>query len=168
MEPNNTRRIIYIILLVLLVLSVSTASQLKGISTVFTQLYYIPIALACIWWKRKGFIITAFLGTGLILLHIITGAGANHSIIEDLLRIAIMLVLSFLVSEVSLRESSLIGQCFLQNKGLKEKESELSEAKAKLEKQFREMEKFQRLMIGRELKMVELKKQMGKQTPEKE
>ncbi len=37
-----------------------------GTSIVFTHLYYIPIFLAALWWKRKGLVVPLFLGVFLI------------------------------------------------------------------------------------------------------
>lgn len=51
-----------------------------GRENVFSHFFYIPIVLACIWWKRKGLIVAVFLSGYLILSHIFycpdpTGAG---------------------------------------------------------------------------------------------
>lgn len=40
------------------------------IGTVFTHFFYIPIVLAALWWKRKGFVAAVFLGFLLIFSHI--------------------------------------------------------------------------------------------------
>ena len=41
-----------------------------GIGTVVAHVFYIPIVLAAIWWKRKGLIIAGFLSAFLIFNHI--------------------------------------------------------------------------------------------------
>lgn len=37
--------------------------------TVFTHYFYVPIILACIWWKRRGLVVLAFLAAMLIISH---------------------------------------------------------------------------------------------------
>ena len=40
-----------------------------GASTVFTHLYYIPIVLACIWWKKRGLAVVILLALMLLFSH---------------------------------------------------------------------------------------------------
>jgi len=68
------------------------------VSSVFTHLYYIPIVLSSIWWKRKGLVVTAFLG-GVLLL-------SNHyfrldTSIDDYLRFTMFLFVGILTALVS-------------------------------------------------------------------
>lgn len=39
------------------------------INTIFTHLFYIPIILACCWWKNRGLIVPIFLTGFLIFFH---------------------------------------------------------------------------------------------------
>ncbi len=41
-----------------------------GSNVIFTHLFYIPVVLAGIWWKRKGVVMAAVLGIFLILSHL--------------------------------------------------------------------------------------------------
>ena len=43
--------------------------QVLQIGTVFTHLFYIPIILASLWWKRKGVAVALFLALFLVLSH---------------------------------------------------------------------------------------------------
>ena len=40
------------------------------IETVFTHFFYIPIILACYWWRKKGLIVPVFLSLLLITSHL--------------------------------------------------------------------------------------------------
>ncbi len=42
-----------------------------GTGTVFTHLFYIPIILASLWWKRKGLFVAVFLAAVLMLSHVL-------------------------------------------------------------------------------------------------
>ncbi len=44
--------------------------KVMGTFTIITHLFYIPIVISAIWWKRKALIIPAVLGTFLILVHL--------------------------------------------------------------------------------------------------
>ena len=44
--------------------------EVLGTGTVFTHLFYIPIILAALWWKRKGLFVAIFLAAVLILSHV--------------------------------------------------------------------------------------------------
>jgi hypothetical protein len=43
--------------------------EILQIGTVFTHLFYIPIILASLWWKRKGIAIALFLALFLVFSH---------------------------------------------------------------------------------------------------
>lgn len=68
-------------------------------STVFTQLFYIPIILAAIWWKRKGIAVALLLGALLILSNFIFKV--DDSALSDYLRAFIFIVIATVVSLLS-------------------------------------------------------------------
>ena len=61
---------------------------------IFTHLFYIPIALACIWWKRRGIAVALFLGAMLLISHAFFVS--NFSLIHDVFR-ALMFVAAAVV-----------------------------------------------------------------------
>jgi len=70
-----------------------------GIGTVFTHLFYIPIILAAIWWKRKGLVVAVILMALLVSSHIFLRpdiAAAN-----DYLRAFMFIVIAFVVAKLS-------------------------------------------------------------------
>ena len=140
--------------------------QTKGISTVFTHLYYIPIIFACIWWQRKAYAITAILGTMLIAIHLLNGA--NQSISEDILRIGVMFIITLLTSELSASEKKYNNQVNIQEEDLKKAYNEIKESyvtlkdvNLKLADKLKENERLYKTTIDRELAMTELKKKVN-------
>ena len=67
---------------------------------VFSHLFYIPIILACIWWKRKGLSVAIFLAVLLIFSHIFLRE--DIITINDYLRAIMLVVIAYVV--VTLRE----------------------------------------------------------------
>lgn len=66
---------------------------------VFTHIFYIPIILSAIWWKRKGFLVTVFLA---VLLVFINSLYITEVLtINNFLRILIFLVISLMVIIIS-------------------------------------------------------------------
>ena len=59
-----------------------------GTDIIFTHLFYIPIALACIWWQRRGIVVALFLGAILLISHAFV---SNYLLIHDIFR-ALMFV----------------------------------------------------------------------------
>ena len=67
--------------------------------TIFTHFFYVPIVLACVWWKRKGLIVTFVLATILIVSKgIFQGYTVN---IEDYVRAAMLAIVSLIVVVLS-------------------------------------------------------------------
>ena len=64
---------------------------------IFTHLFYIPIILAALWWKRKGLVVAIFLAALLITAHFLIVL--NQEIINDFLR-ASMFILVGLVTVI--------------------------------------------------------------------
>ena len=80
--------------------------------TVFTHLFYIPIILASLWWKRKGLAVAIFLALFLLFTHYLFGD--YEMISNDYLRALMFVVIGFVVvllseriakNEMKLRES---------------------------------------------------------------
>lgn len=74
------------------------------IGSVFTHLFYIPIFLAAIWWKRWGLIVPVALAIILILSHSLT-ENLNYPITEDYLRAFMFIFIGLIVTILSERIS---------------------------------------------------------------
>ncbi len=74
---------------------------LRGIGTVFTHFFYIPIILASLWWKRKGLVVAIFLAVFLICSHIFLRLGVEAT--NDCLRAIAFIGIGFTVATLSER-----------------------------------------------------------------
>ena len=71
------------------------------IGTIITHIFYIPIILASIWWKRKGLLVALFASGLLVLSHVFLRPDvANHN---DYFRAFMFVVTAFVVAELSRR-----------------------------------------------------------------
>ena len=61
----------------------------------FTHFFYVPIVLACIWWRRRGLVVSAFLAALLIASRYTFAPPGSTA--EDYGRAAMFLVISFVV-----------------------------------------------------------------------
>jgi len=68
-------------------------------SIVFTHFFYIPIILACIWWKRKGLLVAIFLAVLLIFSQIIFKDSVVN--INDYIRAFMFIAIAFVVAALS-------------------------------------------------------------------
>lgn len=73
-----------------------------NIEIVFTHLFYIPIILAAIWWKRKGILVAVYLALLLIISTILSGK-TEDILINDILRSVIFIFVSIVVIILSER-----------------------------------------------------------------
>jgi PAS domain S-box-containing protein len=75
-----------------------------GLGAVFTHLFYIPIILACIWWKRRGLVVTALL----TMLFLFSPRLFGHYVltVDDYLRALMLLVVSLVIVALSERLSA--------------------------------------------------------------
>ena len=67
--------------------------------TLFTHLYYIPIVLSALWWKRKGLAVAVFLAVWLICSHLFY-LGVR-GIAHDCFRALMFIVISIIVAGLS-------------------------------------------------------------------
>ncbi len=70
-----------------------------GAGTVVSHVFYIPIIVACIWWKRKGLIVAVFSSAFLIVSHIVFRPDAATA--DDYFRAVMFLVIAFIVAALS-------------------------------------------------------------------
>lgn len=187
--------IIFILLAIALFLTYYFHAILKT-GIIFTHFFYIPIILAALWWKRKGFVVALFLTFVLFLSNYIILKLAPG--IDDIVRAFMFLVISFVV--IILREKIAKNEEVLQKAhdelGMRIKEhtyeltvsnekliKEIEERKhaeeelyklnallekrvigrtAELEKKNADLETMLKAFVGRELRMLDLKKQIAK------
>jgi len=64
---------------------------------VYTHLFYIPIILAAVWWKRKGVSVAIFLATTLIITHLL---GENNFPTDDILRGSAFILMGMFTAEL--------------------------------------------------------------------
>jgi hypothetical protein len=63
---------------------------------IFTHLFYIPVVLASVWWKKKGIYVSVLLGLILIVSHLIFMKGVPLT--DDLIRAIMFIVVSSVVA----------------------------------------------------------------------
>ena len=66
---------------------------------IFTHLFYIPIALAAIWYRRKGVLVAVLLGVFVLISHMIFLGGAP--IIDDLIRAVMFIIISVIIATLT-------------------------------------------------------------------
>ena len=71
-----------------------------GSGTIFTHLFYFPIILAAIWWRRKGLIIPIFLSILLIASYYLA-PNLNYPFSDDLFRAFIFIAVGVVVAILS-------------------------------------------------------------------
>lgn len=72
----------------------SQAVMVKDV--IFTHLFYIPVVLACIWWKGRGIYVALALGIYLIISHLVFLK--EVPLINDIIRAVMFLVVSTVVA----------------------------------------------------------------------
>jgi C4-dicarboxylate-specific signal transduction histidine kinase len=95
------------ILVLLIGISVGTALYFRlslHTDIVYTHFMYIPIVLACLWWGRRGMLVTLFMAILVFSFHLF---GLNlGSIWNDAARIALFGLVSFFIGSVRDREQA--------------------------------------------------------------
>jgi PAS domain S-box-containing protein len=113
LENKSYRIILMLILLVISVFLTYYFHFVRGTGTLFTHIFYFPIILAAIWWKRKGLIIPMFLSFILIFSYFLA-PNINYPVTDDIFRIFIFMAVAIVVvilseeieqKDIKLRES---------------------------------------------------------------
>lgn len=148
---NSQKRVLIIFALTIFCVALGYYLQSINYEQVYTHTFYIPIILACIWWQKKGIMLSLFFGINVLVAHAFFHP--ETSITNDLLRSAIFIVIAIFVAQISLSE---------KNKSilLEKKIEEVTNKSKELSKKNLELEKWYTITVGRELKMAELKKQI--------
>jgi len=68
--------------------------------TIFTHIFYFPIILAAIWWKRKGLLIPIFLSALLIISYFLA-PNLNYPLSDDIFRVFIFMAVGIVVVVLS-------------------------------------------------------------------
>ncbi|MFX1446372.1 MAG: hypothetical protein ACFFHV_23500, partial [Promethearchaeota archaeon] len=108
------------ILISIILLSISIILQLYfqlvlRTEIIFSHFYYIPIILACLWWKRNGLIVPVFVASLLIFFPIFIGENIfslTHIdiILRAVLLITVGIVVAILSEQISKTEDKLKGR----------------------------------------------------------
>jgi hypothetical protein len=69
-----------------------------GTDVIFTHLFYIPIILAAIWWRRKGVFVAAFLGLLIMVSHALFLKDVPFT--ADIIRAVIFVLTGFVVAQL--------------------------------------------------------------------
>jgi hypothetical protein len=69
-----------------------------GVGVIFTHLFYIPIILASIWWRKKGVLVALFLGALIITSHALFLKGAPFA--DDIIRASMFVLTGFVVARL--------------------------------------------------------------------
>ena len=81
-----------------------------GFGAVFTHLFYVPIILASLWWKRKGLIVAVVLAAGLIASDLLPGVHLERA--DDYLRavmfVGVSMTAAILSERIAKKEKSLL------------------------------------------------------------
>jgi hypothetical protein len=162
---NNQKKSLVVLTLVIFCGLISYYLQSIGYGTVYSHLFYIPIILSCIWWQKRGIVVATLLGIIILLLHFMLRS--ETPIFDDLFRSIIFIIIALLVSKISLLEKNKgdllkqeIEEVKDKSKKLSELNIELGNSQKSLLAKTAELEKWYELTIDRELKMVDLKKQI--------
>ena len=113
LEKKSYKIIIMLILLAISVFLTYYFHFVLGTGTIFTHIFYFPIILAAIWWKRKGLIIPIFLAVLLIFSYFLA-PNINYPLYDDIFRVFIFMAVGIVVvvlseeieqKDIKLRES---------------------------------------------------------------
>lgn len=97
----STYKTIIICALVVCCMGIVWYSKFFAIEVVFTHLFYIPIVLAGIWWRRKGILVALLLALGLIASDILSSGFASTVLLRDVIRGSIFIAVAAVVGQLS-------------------------------------------------------------------
>ena len=100
LEKESYKIVTILILLAIAVFLTYYFHFVLGSGTIFTHIFYFPIILAAIWWRRKGLIIPAFLSILLIASYYIA-PNLNYPFSDDLFRAFIFMAVGVVVAILS-------------------------------------------------------------------
>ena len=100
LEKESFKIFTIMILLALSVFLTYYFHWVLGSGTIFTHIFYFPIILAAIWWRRKGLIIPIFLSILLITSYYLA-PNLNYPLSDDLYRSFIFITVGVLVAFLS-------------------------------------------------------------------
>jgi K+-sensing histidine kinase KdpD len=104
-EDPSKLVIITVLLLVSVILEIYFQLILNT-DIIFSHFFYIPIILACLWWKKRGLILTVFLSSLLILFPFFTSTNIFiHNQVDNILRAFLLIVICNVVVILSERIS---------------------------------------------------------------
>ena len=112
-EMESFKIIVILILLAISVFLTYYFHFILGSGTIFTHIFYFPIILAAIWWKRKSLIIPLFLAVILIVSYYLA-PNINYPVSDDIFRVFIFIAVGMVVvvlseeieqKDIKLRES---------------------------------------------------------------
>ena len=110
LEKESYKIVTILILLAITVFLTYYFHFVLGSGTIFTHIFYFPIILAAIWWKRKGLIIPIFLSCLLIASYFLAPK-LTYPLYEDFIRVimfmAIGVVVVILSEDIEQKDSKL-------------------------------------------------------------
>ena len=100
LERESYKIVTILILLVIAVFLTYYFHFVLGSGTIFTHIFYFPIILAAIWWRRRGIIIPVFLSFLLIASYYLA-PNLNYPFSDDLFRAFIFITVGIVVAILS-------------------------------------------------------------------
>ena len=103
LEAKNCKIIVMALLLAFSCFLTYYFHAVLELGTVFTHFFYIPIILACLWWKRNGLAVAIFLAA--VLFFSLALFKVDVPSVDNYVRAALFIVVAFVVAELSRRIS---------------------------------------------------------------
>ena len=100
LEKESYKIVTILILLAIAVFLTYNFHFVLGSGTIFTHIFYFPIILAAIWWRRRGLIIPLFLSILLIASYYLA-PNLNYPFSDDLFRAFIFIAIGVVVAILS-------------------------------------------------------------------
>ena len=100
LEKESYKIVTILILLAIAVFLTYYFHFVLGSGTIFTHIFYFPIILAAIWWRRRGLIIPLFLSILLIASYYLA-PNLNYPFSDDLVRAFIFMAVGVVVAILS-------------------------------------------------------------------